>query len=212
MVVDEGRLIVAEAGNGRLSVFDSAGAFVATRPAPTGSQYLAAARGALFTTLGVDGFYAQRIDDGQARHGAIPPAVTRLARSDPRTYLPADPFLAAPPEGPLYVLDPSVLALAAYDGSGRLLELRLLPDPFRARLLERRREEMEDWGARAGGFLSVPATKQISIDDRWNSRPVIRAFVPQAFWSDDFVGSVGGADYATSKHGLSAGMHIEASW
>src|SRR5688572_4116467 len=60
MVVDEGRLIVAEAGNGRLSVFDSAGAFVATRPAPTGSQYLAAAGGTLFTTLGTDGFYAQR--------------------------------------------------------------------------------------------------------------------------------------------------------
>jgi hypothetical protein len=166
MVVEGSRLVVAEAGNGRVSVFDSAGSFVATRPAPTGSQYLAVVGSALFTPLGLDGFYAQRIDDGRARHGAIPAAVTRLARSDPRTYLPAGPFLAAPPEGPLYVLDPSVLALAAYDTSGALLDVRLLPDPFRTRLLERRRKEMEEWGAGADGFVSVPATKQISIDDR----------------------------------------------
>lgn len=53
---------------------------------------------------------------------------------------------------------------------------------------------------------------QISIDDRWNSRPVIRAFVTQAFWSDAFMGRVGGADYATSKDGLSAGMQMEAWW
>jgi hypothetical protein len=90
----------------------------------------------------------------------------RLAHSDPRTYLPAGPFVAAPPEGPLYVLDPSVLALAAYDPDGRMLELRLLPDPYRTRLLERRRAEMEGWGARANAFVSVPATKQISVDER----------------------------------------------
>jgi maltoporin len=53
---------------------------------------------------------------------------------------------------------------------------------------------------------------QISISDRWSSRPVIRAFVTQAFWSDELVGRVGGADYATSSHGLSAGMQMEAWW
>jgi hypothetical protein len=37
-------------------------------------------------------------------------------------------------------------------------------------------------------------------------------FVTQAFWSDDFVGSVGGPDYATNDHGLSAGMQMEAWW
>ena len=56
--------------------------------------------------------------------------------------------------------------MAAYDGSGRLLELRLLPEPFRSRLLDRRREEMVAWGGRAASFVSVPATKQISMDDR----------------------------------------------
>jgi hypothetical protein len=64
------------------------------------------------------------------------------------------------------VLDPSVLAVAAYDDAGRMLELRLLPEPYRTQLLERRRGEMEGWGARADAFVSVPATKQISVDDR----------------------------------------------
>jgi hypothetical protein len=64
------------------------------------------------------------------------------------------------------VLDPSVLAVAAYDADGGMLELRMLPDPYRARLLERRRAEMEGWGTRASAFVSVPATKQISVDDR----------------------------------------------
>jgi maltoporin len=58
----------------------------------------------------------------------------------------------------------------------------------------------------------VTIAPQISIEDRWNSRPVIRLFVTQAFWSDDFVGSVGGTDYATSNDGLSAGMQMEAWW
>jgi maltoporin len=63
------------------------------------------------------------------------------------------------------------------------------------------------------GFLGkLTVAPQISISDRWNSRPVIRAFVTQAFWSDELVGRVGGTDYATSSHGLSAGMQMEAWW
>jgi maltoporin len=63
------------------------------------------------------------------------------------------------------------------------------------------------------GFLGkLTLAPQISISDRWNSRPVIRAFVTGAFWSDDLVGRVGGADYATSNDGLSAGMQMEAWW
>jgi maltoporin len=58
----------------------------------------------------------------------------------------------------------------------------------------------------------ITVAPQVSIDGNWNSRPVIRVFVTQAFWSDDFVGRVGGPDYATSKRGLSAGMQMEAWW
>jgi maltoporin len=66
--------------------------------------------------------------------------------------------------------------------------------------------------ASEGVLGKITAAPQISIDDRWNSRPVIRAFVTQAFWSEDFVGRVGGADYATRNRGLSAGMQMEAWW
>lgn len=72
---------------------------------------------------------------------------------------------------------------------------------------------VKDEALASEGFLGkITVAPQISIDDRWSSRPVIRAFVTQAFWSDDLVGRVGGADYATSKHGLSAGMQMEAWW
>jgi maltoporin len=66
--------------------------------------------------------------------------------------------------------------------------------------------------ASEGALGKITGALQVSIDDRWNSRPVIRAFVTQAFWSDDFVGRVGGTDYATRNHGLSAGMQMEAWW
>jgi maltoporin len=66
--------------------------------------------------------------------------------------------------------------------------------------------------ASEGVLGKITVAPQISIDDRWNSRPVVRAFVTQAFWSDDFVGRVGGADYATRNSGLSAGMQMEAWW
>jgi maltoporin len=72
---------------------------------------------------------------------------------------------------------------------------------------------VKDEALASEGFLGkVTIAPQISIEDRWNSRPVIRLFVTQAFWSDDFVGRVGGTDYATSEHGLSAGMQMEAWW
>jgi len=72
---------------------------------------------------------------------------------------------------------------------------------------------VKDEALASQGFLGkITLAPQISIDNRWNSRPVIRLFVTQAFWSDDFVGRVGGTDYATDKHGTSAGMQMEAWW
>jgi maltoporin len=72
---------------------------------------------------------------------------------------------------------------------------------------------VKDEAQASKGYVGkITAAPQVSISDRWNSRPVIRAFVTGAFWSDDFVGRVGGPDYATSKRGLSAGMQMEAWW
>jgi maltoporin len=63
-----------------------------------------------------------------------------------------------------------------------------------------------------GTLAKVTAAPQISINNRWASRPVVRAFVTAAFWSDDLVGRVGGPDYATNHEGLNAGMQMEAWW
>jgi len=54
--------------------------------------------------------------------------------------------------------------------------------------------------------------EQVSLGGRFMSRPVIRAFVTYASWSDDFVGLVGGTDFANDSNGLTAGMHMEVWW
>ncbi|HSU41900.1 MAG TPA: carbohydrate porin [Polyangiaceae bacterium] len=70
----------------------------------------------------------------------------------------------------------------------------------------------DDAAGTSGTLTKITACPQVSIGNRWNSRPVIRAFVTGAFWSHDFVGRVGGPDYATSHEGLNAGMQMEAWW
>jgi maltoporin len=52
----------------------------------------------------------------------------------------------------------------------------------------------------------------VSLGGRFMSRPVIRAFVTYASWSDDFVGLIGGTDFANESDGLTAGMHMEVWW
>ena len=64
----------------------------------------------------------------------------------------------------------------------------------------------------AGTLTKITAAPQISINNRWASRPVVRAFVTAAFWSQAFVGRIGGPDYATNQEGLNAGMQMEAWW
>jgi len=63
-----------------------------------------------------------------------------------------------------------------------------------------------------GTLAKITAAPQVAIDNRWASRPVVRAFVTTAFWSDGLVGRVGGPDYATDHKGLNAGMQMEAWW
>jgi hypothetical protein len=164
LTVDQDRILVAESGNGRVSVFDSAGAFQRLARTRTPPAFAAVVGHEIVTTPGAPGFYT---DHANGRgHARIPGALAALVRAEPATYLAAEPFIASSGSGPLYVLDASVLAVAAYDGSGRLLAMRLLPEPFRSVLLERRTREMRSWGARATAFLSVPATKRISLDPR----------------------------------------------
>jgi maltoporin len=70
----------------------------------------------------------------------------------------------------------------------------------------------DDAQATEGTLTKLTVAPQVSIGNRWNSRPVIRAFVTGAFWSHDFVGRVGGPDYIAKNQGLNAGMQMEAWW
>jgi maltoporin len=55
-------------------------------------------------------------------------------------------------------------------------------------------------------------TPQVSLNDRFMSRPVIRAFFTYAKWGEDFVGEVGGNDYQTLDDGFTYGIQVEAWW
>jgi len=165
MIVDEERLIVAEIGNSRISVFDTSGTFRTTVPSGRSPESLARVGGVLVAATWDDAYYTHVIDpEGQTTpHARIPGVLRSLARSDPRTYLPAGPAsIASGSDGLLYVLDQSVLAVARFDEAGRLMEARLLPAPLRSRLLAQRVDDMRAWGPRAEIFVGVPATKRMS--------------------------------------------------
>jgi maltoporin len=53
---------------------------------------------------------------------------------------------------------------------------------------------------------------QVSLGNRFFSRPVLRTFITYAHWGDDFVGQVGGNDYANRNDGLTYGVQMEAWW
>lgn len=74
-----------------------------------------------------------------------------------------------------------------------------------------------DWvrntGADTNGALGkVTLAPQVSIGNRFDSWPVIRAFGSYAFWSEDFRGKVGGVDYASDRHGFNGGAQMEVWW
>jgi maltoporin len=72
---------------------------------------------------------------------------------------------------------------------------------------------VRDTGANTSAALGkLTVAPQVSVGNRFDSRPVIRAFATFAGWGDDFRGKVGGADYAASLHGFNAGMQMEAWW
>lgn len=63
-----------------------------------------------------------------------------------------------------------------------------------------------------GVLYKVTLAPQVSLGGRFMSRPVVRAFVTYATWSDDFVGLIGGQDFADANDALTAGMHLEVWW
>jgi maltoporin len=74
-----------------------------------------------------------------------------------------------------------------------------------------------DWvkneGQRTSDYLyKLTLAPQVSLGNRFFSRPVIRAFVTYAQWGDEFRGQVGGNDYMNKTQGLTYGVQMEAWW
>ena len=66
--------------------------------------------------------------------------------------------------------------------------------------------------ATSGNLFKLTLAPQVSLGNQFFSRPVLRAFITYAQWSDDFVGQAGGQDYQTDHNGFTYGMQMEAWW
>ena len=67
-------------------------------------------------------------------------------------------------------------------------------------------------GQYAGWVRKVTIAPQIGAGRKFFSRPVLRAFVTYAGWSQDFQGLVGGVPYANRTKGLTYGVQTETWW
>ena len=64
-----------------------------------------------------------------------------------------------------------------------------------------------------GGTLGkLTLAPQVSLGDQFFSRPVLRAFLTYATWSDGLQGEIGGPDYAGKNSGFSWGVQMESWW
>ena len=64
----------------------------------------------------------------------------------------------------------------------------------------------------SGNLFKLTLAPQVSLGNRFMSRPVLRAFVTYAHWSDAFVGQVGGNDYLNQNDGWTYGVQMEVWW
>ena len=65
----------------------------------------------------------------------------------------------------------------------------------------------------SGGTLGkLTIAPQVSLGDQFFSRPVLRAFLTYAMWSDGLEGEIGGPDYVGDDSGLTWGLQMESWW
>ncbi len=64
----------------------------------------------------------------------------------------------------------------------------------------------------SGNLFKLTLAPQVSLGNQFFSRPVLRAFITYAHWSNGFVGQVGGPDYLTDHNGFTYGVQMEAWW
>ncbi len=74
-------------------------------------------------------------------------------------------------------------------------------------------DHVDDSGIHQSGTLyKFTLAPQVSLGNQFLSRPVIRAYVTCATWTDSFKGSVGGNDFANETSGWTWGMQMETWW
>jgi len=64
----------------------------------------------------------------------------------------------------------------------------------------------------AGGLFKLTLAPQVSWEEGFFGRPVLRAFVTWATWANGLEGYVGGSDYRGKNQGLSYGIQMETWW
>jgi maltoporin len=64
----------------------------------------------------------------------------------------------------------------------------------------------------AGNLFKLTLAPQVSLGNQFFSRPVLRAFITYAQWSDAFVNQVGGQDYQNLHSGFTYGLQMETWW
>ena len=63
-----------------------------------------------------------------------------------------------------------------------------------------------------GHLWKITLAPQISRGNKFFSRPVLRAFVTYAGWSDGFKGLIGGTPFEHATEGFTYGVQAEAWW
>jgi maltoporin len=63
-----------------------------------------------------------------------------------------------------------------------------------------------------GWLGKLTIAPQIGVGRKFFSRPVLRAFLTYATWSDEFRGAVGGVPYGNTTDGITYGVQAESWW
>ena len=74
-------------------------------------------------------------------------------------------------------------------------------------------DHVDDSGINQSGTLyKFSLAPQVSLGDKFFSRPVIRAYVTYASWTESYKGFVGGNDFMNDTSGWTWGMQMEVWW
>ena len=74
-------------------------------------------------------------------------------------------------------------------------------------------DHVDDSGINQSGTLcKFTLAPQVSLGNKFFSRPVIRAYVTYASWTESYKGFVGGNDFMNDTSGWTWGMQVEAWW